>query len=121
MTKAILSAQPTVRSVSETLDDGEKYVRNVLENMSACRRDHGTSKVSVRIGEVVAGKLPHHRIDYVAADGMRRCFGSFDGKSTVREGPAGESAWSAVSMSYDEIRHLLGDIRGYEPPQLPIS
>jgi hypothetical protein len=52
----------TIEDVSPTLRNAEEFVRRVLENMYACKREHGAA--AVKIGVVGKGIVPNYLIDY---------------------------------------------------------
>ena len=109
-----LPADSTIKTVLGSLEKPETYVCTVLENIHACRKAAGTDHVQVRIGIMGTGKLPNHRIDFVDADGAKQCFGAFDGKHPFKDVDIQEATWSNASMTYGEVRQMLGDMRGFK-------
>lgn len=58
--ETVLPSDSTIGDLVErsTLTQSESYVRGVLENMHACRREHGSALV--RIGITGEGRRPHY-------------------------------------------------------------
>lgn len=107
-TKA-LPLDATIDDVRDSLERPDEYVRVVLGNMSACRRKHGNAHV--RIGVTGAGKVPYHKITY-QYDKSEQLYDAFDGVSPFAVAPD-DLNWSTKSMSFDDVRNLLGEIRGF--------
>lgn len=125
----------TIADVLSELDQPEDYVRQVFGNMTPIFRQHGAAVV--RIGTTGTGFSPHYRIDpgdgFNAAtakfgldgsepdadanDYFEAHFVAFDGRNHQQRGEWGsgtlmEQNWSEGRMTYDEVKALLGKIRG---------
>jgi hypothetical protein len=103
----------TIGDVLATLDNAEEYVRRLLSTMGAMRPQHGA--VVVRIGITGKGVMPNYRIDH--AGEPSRSISAFDGQThkpftDVRN--IDTENWSTRSLTYDEVRGVLGQIRGYK-------
>jgi hypothetical protein len=59
---AILALDSTLADVLATLAKPENYVRGMLENMYACKREHGNA--TARIGITGGGVAPNYRIEF---------------------------------------------------------
>jgi hypothetical protein len=108
-----IAADSTLEDVQATLLDPEKHVRNVLLTMGDCRKEHGNAHV--RIGVTGEGKTPYHKVIYFDAEGREHLFGSYDGLKKDENYQVHEATWSTRSSSYDDVRQLLGRIRGFLP------
>ncbi|HEY1932273.1 MAG TPA: hypothetical protein VGG99_09700 [Acetobacteraceae bacterium] len=109
-----LPLDATIADVVSTLAKAEDYVRHVVSNLSRMQREYGT--VVVRIGITGTGHLPNYRLDH--ADGPSEPIAAFDGAthkpfSDVRK--IDTENWSTGSMTYQEVRDLLGKLRGINP------
>lgn len=87
----------------------EEDVRRILEALGKLRE--GTRDVVVRIGVTATGKPPNYRIDLADTP-----LGAFDG-ATHRAFTGAKrietEAWSTASMTYLEVRTMLGRLRGF--------
>ena len=121
----------TIEDVVNTLENPIDYVRQVFGNMTAIRREHGSAVVS--IGTTGRGIFPHYRVDpgrsieaihkmLQEEEGGEELldahFVAFHGRNhkQLDWGPGelhGEH-WSASHMTWEEVRELLGRLRGYE-------
>jgi hypothetical protein len=108
MTHDKLPADATLRTALPTLQNPEGHVRQILENMSRCRKEHGNAHV--RIGVTGKGKVPYHQVFYTDDSGAEHIHGSYDGKSPFKASED-RSGWSSASMTRDEAMALIGEIR----------
>lgn len=111
MSRTPIARDATITDVLRTLADPEEYVRRVLSTVSSIRSKHGS--VVVRIGVTGNGFLPNYRIDHSGTS----CepINAFDGathKPFTDVANIDTENWSTCSMTYDEVRELLGRIRG---------
>jgi len=117
-----LSPDATLADVISTLDQPEEYVRCVLGNMHACKKEQD-GDVAVTIGITGEGKVPFYRVDFVTeieiknrAFNMNGSFPMYNGRSHKRmdEVPRAvmqDEHWSKRSMNYKEVQGLLGQLR----------
>lgn len=126
-----LPLDATIINVLATLAKPEGYVRGMLENMYACKREHGNT--TARLGITGGGVAPNYRIefendDYALKVGGVSFFkigivGVFDGRShkliewidnvAQEDGiPVHDSHWSNRAMTIDDVSMFLGRIRG---------
>lgn len=106
-----LSHDAIIADVVSSLENAEEYVRRVLTTLVTVRREQG--EVVVRIGIRGKGVLPNYRIDRAGESGQS--INAFDGtthKPFTDVRSIDTSNWSTRSMTYDEVRGLLGSIRG---------
>jgi hypothetical protein len=121
MTEEGLPDDVTVATIVATLDKPVEYLRGMLQNMQACRKQHGSARVS--IGTTGRGVAPHYR---VAPDedclelldnnqDVSEHFVAYHGRSHKRMDWGLDELqvmhWSYGSMTFDEIRNLLGRMR----------
>lgn len=120
-----LQGTETVRDVVATLNDPEDYVRGVFGNMMAFRRRR--IEPAVRIGATGEGLMPHYRIEPASTGNSLKAMaddiGSFIEHVIAFNGRnhrdmnwtafqlQGDN-WCRAVMSVDEIRTLLGELRG---------
>jgi hypothetical protein len=117
-----LSPDATLADVVSTLEQPEEYVRCVLSNMHACKKEQD-GDVAVTIGITGGGKVPFYRVDTVReitinnkTVNMPGSFPMYNGRShrrmdeVTRAVMQGEH-WSKRSMNYEEVRGLLGQLR----------
>jgi hypothetical protein len=124
MASTKLPAETTIGDVVSSLDDPIAYVRGVLENMTACRRKHGSATVS--IGLMGTGKAPHYRVapqnfilDVVEGKDLSAYFVAHHGRSHQEMTDWGSDElrvthWSRGSMTYEQVQGLLGELRGFK-------
>ena len=129
-----LPENPTVADVIPTLKKPEEYLRRMLSNMMLCKREHGAA--CVRIGVTGAGVAPHYRVgppmegmaaptEHLLGDEPLFCdpidltpwYKAYNGRGHqqieawgLRE--MGLNSWSNREMSLDDVRALLGRVRG---------
>jgi hypothetical protein len=115
MPRESIASDSTLADLNCTLTDPERHVANVLHTMAECRREHGNAHV--RIGITGEGKAPFHKVLYRAPDGQEHLFGSYFGRNKDEKYQVHEHTWSTNSMSFEEVQHLLGEIRGYQQRQ----
>ncbi|TLU73928.1 hypothetical protein [Lichenicoccus roseus] len=107
---------PTPLALDAVLSDAvpllrqpEEDVRRILEMLGKLRE--GSRDVVVRIGVAETGKPPNYRIDLEDTP-----LAAFDG-ATHRAFPGMKrietEAWSTASMTYLEVRTMLGKLRGF--------
>lgn len=106
-----LPPDSTLLSVRSGLADAEDFVRQVFGVMHDVQR-HGGS-VTMRLGITGKGRLPNYRLER-ASDGA--VIDAIDG-NTHRSWPEGaqfygEKNWSSIVMTTEEVRSLVGEIRG---------
>jgi hypothetical protein len=127
---AALTQDSIITDVLATLASPESYVRGMLENMYACKREHGNA--AARIGITGGGVAPNYRIEYeheayplrIGAKGFFKVgiVGVFDGRNhkmikwiddIAQENgiPVQDEHWSCRVMSLDDAAALLGTIR----------
>jgi hypothetical protein len=82
-----LSPHVTLADVVSTLDQPEEYVRCVLGNMHACKKEQD-GDVAVTIGITGEGKVPFYRVDTMTeikinnrASNMKGSFPMYNGRS----------------------------------------
>jgi hypothetical protein len=101
----------TISDVVSTLKNPELFVRGVLENMYACRREYPGETITVSIGVVGKGIVPNYFIEH--SEGPFPVFGIFNGRShkTFVEEEDAKSSWSRKTMTLDEVAQLIGQLR----------
>jgi hypothetical protein len=118
----------TITDVVDELNKPIEYVRQVLEHMWNCRREHGDA--SVRIGLMGQGRAPNYRIEYRPNDPT--VFAAYNGLGHKEIEDLGEANllvmlgvvegtnpdrtlrrdhWSSRVMSLDDVSKLLGRLR----------
>jgi hypothetical protein len=103
----------TIRNVLPTLSNKDEYVRVVLGHMSECKKQH--QNAFVRIGVTGQGKIPSHKIVYADPAGSEVFFKAWGEETLFTDVKIHENTWSTARMSWDEVRDLLGEIRGFKP------
>ena len=130
---AHLPKDATIKHVVEmdTLADPKNYVRGVLENMFALRKDFGTPLV--RIGILGHGIVPHYQVEKPGLDLNEylrklesddpvedRRFVPFSGRShkemSRNWGNLTYDHWSNSTVGLDEVKSVLGLIRDKNRP-----
>ena len=112
MARDAIPSNSTFSSIVRTLDKPEAQIRQILEVMIPCRRQHGNAHV--RIGVTGEGKQPYFKIFSVATDGSHDTYGTFYGPTRQDDSwQAQVGAWSSASSSVEEIQELLGQVRGF--------
>ena len=111
MAQRILRPDATIEDVLDTLHDREGYVRTILGHMAACRSRHGNA--SVRIGITGKGREPSHKVMYVDADGNELLFDAFGGTVSFGDSRVHEDTWSTSATTFEEVKSLIGKIRGF--------
>lgn len=114
-----------VADVLPTLQNPESYLRKMLHNMMLCKERHGSACVC--IGTTGHGIAPHYRVkpedDYIEKilndENTEAYFVAYHGRSHKQLAWGSEELkaqhWSGHSTSLDDVRKLLGQVRGYEP------
>lgn len=113
--KSIIEPDATIEDVVPTLTTPKEYVRAIVSTMVPCFQKHGNA--TVRIGITGEGKMPFHKISFVGKDGKVEVFGAYSGESVFQDVKIHENTWSTSSMTYDEVRELLGKLRGWKGPK----
>lgn len=117
MGRDAIAADSTLDDVEGSLLDAEKHVANILFTMGECRKVYDNAYVPIGItGE---GKAPYHKVVYRDADGAEHLFGSYLGRNRDETYQVHQSTWSTRASSYEEVRNLLGRIRGFQPKTRP--
>lgn len=110
---ADLPKDATLRELQPTLLNAESFIRKVLGVMVREKRNHGP--VVMRLGVTGTGKSPNYRVEdldgraILAIDGANHEAWSDDARF---EGPEN---WSNATMSEQDIKDLIGEIRPYSP------
>ena len=130
-----LASDATLRDVvnANTLNEPVRYVRGVLENMLDCRRQFGTA--TVQLGITGDGRSPNYQVSpardpdedieawldyYVEAmttgNDPKQRFAAYHGMSHKRLAFGAielrHKSWSDEWSDYEEVRALLGELRG---------
>lgn len=113
MPKVDIAPNDTIATVLDMLTDKEEYVRTVLVNMAECRRRFD-SACRVYIGVTGSATAPHHKISYINARGNWQTFGTFNGKKPFKDVAIHEKNWSSAHMSLEDVKALLGELRGFK-------
>lgn len=111
MARDSIPADATIDSISDLLENPEKFARTVLGTMHPCLKEHGNA--FVRIGITGEGKSPYHKVIYDDGDGHEHLYGSFAGKVMDQTYKVHEQTWSTVRSSYADVQDLIGTITGY--------
>jgi hypothetical protein len=128
MPRTPVPSDATIADVLSTLEKPEEYVRGVLKNLYACASREGNATVCICI--TGGGTTPHYRIDFSpelpSGEQLHGTFGAFDGTNhkpitSIEETTAGEREnvplaehWSTRSMTINDVRSLLRQIRGFK-------
>jgi hypothetical protein len=112
----VLPRQTTLRSVAHLIT--EEYLRRVLENVSACQRGLGDAIVFVSIEQTF--KPPDYSVMAIMdaeTNGIAH-WGSFSGATyrPLSDRRAWNAIWADEHMTWDEVRTLLGEARGFPVP-----
>ena len=139
MPSRVLPEDATIATVLEmgTLSNPDRYLTGVLKNLMACQREHRSA--DVRIGRTGGGRAPHYRIEpeggsfasnereimgiddpeTVAREAEHRwlaCFNAYNGRNHEKldwgEAELQSNSWSSRAMSIEEVRNLIGGVRG---------
>lgn len=110
----MLADDVTIADVLPTLNDPDKYLRNVLENLTNCSREH--RQLQVRIGITGYGVAPYYRVEPVARkevpDGNAKSAAVFSGRSHQKTRSSQRTAcWSKKAMSFAQVQVLLAGYR----------
>ena len=100
----------TITDVLPSLAKPEEYVRVVLGHMAKCNKDKGNARV--RIGVTGTGKYPSHKVVYSDDDGVEQLYGAWGEEIPFSGVAIHTDTWSSRSMNFDEVRELIGQIRG---------
>ena len=77
----------------------------------ACSRQHGNAYV--RIGITGLGTYPSHKVIYTDSKGDEILFEAYAERTPFTEN-IGIHNWSSARMSVEEVKVLLGEIRGFK-------
>jgi len=108
-----LKSDVTIRDVVSTLADKEEYTRIVLEHLMVCQSEHGKGNAHVRIGITCTGQFPSHEVVYEDFKGVETLFDAYAERTRFTENIQIHT-WSTARMSVDEVRTLLGEMRGFK-------
>jgi hypothetical protein len=141
MTYFQLQRDATIAVIVSRLRDPAEYVRRVLQNKKNCK-DEFRQPVVVRIGITGEGVAPHYRIE--PEEGLSNAIGrqllvpnpqeeldgeiaytnaafyrAYNGSSHEHQSAWGHrelqsESWSNHSMTFEDVRKLLGDLRGFK-------
>lgn len=125
--KPTLGDSPTIKDIVNTLANPKEYVRKVLENMIACKKEHGLA--SVAIGKTGRGIVPNYRVspdilsDWQGKIDPGEFFKAYNGRSHKRiedwdVWELREEHWSDLRMSFEQVQNLLGELRGFQRKRL---
>ena len=126
-----LSEDDTIASIVDSLDDPVRYVRGVIGNMVRVHNKHGSAMV--RIGTTGRGIRPHYRVDpgkhlealkALGDRGSKQDYDDVFAHYTAFHGSSHDELdwgivelqdahWSAIYMTWDEVRELLGRLLGH--------
>ena len=138
MSKSKISSDATIEGVINTLDNPKEYVRGVLENMHRAKKELRSGDVRVRIGTTGRGISPHYLIEDMP------CLTNEDWDDIMNPPPASDEGdddekyyfayhgknhglldlesmqlrglnWSSKFTTFDEVKNLLGVLRGVRP------
>lgn len=110
-----IAPDATIADILSTLDKPEEYLRGIVGNLNECQRTYGDAWV--RIGITGRGIVPHYRVEMPAeAAGTPvpwpwKVFNGRNHKTLVDEDLLRDEHWSKRSMTLEETRKLLGEIR----------
>jgi len=114
-----LPRDATIKSVLGSLGKREDYILCVLKHMRLCEAKHGPAYV--RIGVTGTGQYPCHKIVYDHASGAEVLFEAYDEDRPFTDVEVGTRDWSSARMSHDQVKDLLGHVRGYAPGRRSFS
>ena len=118
MARTALKSDVTIRDVVATLGDKEEYTRVVLEHLMACQAKYGKGNAHVRIGITGTGQFPSHKVVYDDSDGVEALFDAYAERTRFTENIQIHT-WSTERMSVDQVRALLGEMRGFKQVTKP--
>ena len=113
----IIPNNSTIASIIGKLSDPDGYVAGVFQNAHDCLKACKTSYV--RIGIMGKGRSPHYRTEYdeFGYTYPIPIFKTFDGRNhkvlIENDDILLDEHWSSERMSYEQVRELLGQIRGF--------
>ena len=119
-----ITPETTIADIVPTLSNPTEYVRRVLGNMAACKKNYGTALV--RIVTTGRGIVPHYRVEPKMAlelfgDDERWAahFTAYHGRSHQKLpwglGELRGHHWSDGEMTFEEVQTLLGQLRSVAP------
>ncbi|MDB5577278.1 MAG: hypothetical protein JWR80_2454 [Bradyrhizobium sp.] len=120
----ILAGSESVRNVITTLEKPEKYVLGIFRNMDALRKEQIASTVS--IGITGRGIAPNYRLDASEEADHVKMVERYEYPSIPFRGQTHQPLtfdfidnghWSSAVMTFEEVKNLLGDLRGYQKPR----
>jgi hypothetical protein len=112
MPETTIGSDATIIDVLPTLSEPVEYVRAVVGTMSACQEKNGNARV--HIGITGEGKMPYHKIVFIDHHGSEQVYGAFSGGHPFKDIKIHENTWSSGSMTLEEVRGLLGRLRGWK-------
>lgn len=115
MAKFPIPAGATITNILDRLRGPEEYVRGVFHNFHEARRELGRDEIEVFIGNSGEGKYPHYKIRDTAVSPLMKTYRrAFHGRThkVLLESRDLDINWSERGMTYDEVRSLLGRLRG---------
>lgn len=118
-----IESRTTIADLVGFLDDPVEYVRGVLTNMTAVKKQHGSAVV--RVGTTGRGVAPHYRvepdlpdIEQILEQDLSPYFIAFHGRNHEKLGwdhkQLQNDSWCMGHMTYSEVQTLLGSLRGYK-------
>ena len=106
-----LPADTTLADLRHVLADSGEFVRQVSGVMHSATKEHGP--VVMRLGITGTGRLPNYRLESLASGAPLL---ALDGNSHKPwpEGAdfTGAANWSRRTRSLEDVRALLGEVRG---------
>ena len=111
MAARVLKPDSTIRDVRPILAAPDEYIRVVLGHLMACFRQHGNAYV--RIGITGLGTHPSHKIVYTDPKGDEMLFKAYAERTPFTENIQTHT-WSSARMSVEEVKTLLGEVRGFK-------
>ena len=103
----------TLRDVRSMLPKAESFVRRVLGVMLQHKRAHGSAMM--RLGITGTGQAPNYRIETQAGEPIVAIDGANHGPWPEEARFEGSENWSTATMSEQDIKELIGEIRPFAP------
>lgn len=121
MTKK-LDSKSSIRDVLATLDNPVEYLRGIVGNMVAYKRERNLDDAAVRIGATGRGLAPHYRVEPTTSmvdaflDGdieLNAYKIAFHGRSHKpwHRHELKAVSWSDTATPLAEVQQLLGELR----------
>jgi hypothetical protein len=105
MARETIPTDSTFQSLAEMLVDPVTQIRDVLEQLILCKKEHNNSHV--RLGITGAANRPYYKIFSVMENGEEGLFGTFQDEASA----APDGIWSTRSSNVSEIQSLLQQLR----------